>query len=65
MQINYAIFCQKFEWFILFLAYEQQEDAQTFDKTIENIVVKVGQQAVLPCFINNLGSYRVSLNIYL
>ena len=31
------------------------------DKSSENITIKVGQQAVLPCFINNLGSYKVSL----
>ncbi|CAF0871583.1 unnamed protein product [Brachionus calyciflorus] len=31
----------------------------TQDKTLENVVVKVGQQAILPCFINNLGSHKV------
>ena len=30
------------------------------DKLIENVTVKVGQQAVLPCFVNNLGSFKVS-----
>ena len=30
------------------------------EKSTENITIKVGQQAVLPCFINNLGSYKVS-----
>ncbi len=30
------------------------------DKSTENITIKVGQQAVLPCFISNLGSSKVS-----
>ena len=29
------------------------------EKSTENITIKVGQQAVLPCFINNLGSSKV------
>jgi len=26
---------------------------------LENVTVKVGQQAVMPCFVNNLGSFKV------
>ena len=27
---------------------------------LENVTIKVGQQAVLPCFVSNLGSFKVS-----
>jgi hypothetical protein len=33
--------------------------AMPLDKSTENITIKVGQQAVLPCFITNLGSSKV------
>jgi hypothetical protein len=36
----------------------------SFDKPIENITVKIGQEAVLPCFINNLGSNKVSKSTF-
>jgi hypothetical protein len=29
-------------------------------KQIENVTVKLGQQATLPCFVNNLGSFKVT-----
>jgi hypothetical protein len=28
---------------------------------LENVTIKVGQQAVLPCFVSNLGSFKVSI----
>ena len=33
-----------------------------FDKVYENITIKIGQQVILPCFISNLGSFKVRLN---
>lgn len=40
---------------------QQQQQQQTVsDKTTENVIVKVGQQATLPCFVSNLGSSKVS-----
>ena len=39
---------------------EESVTPQPLDKSTENITIKVGQQAVLPCFINNLGSSKVS-----
>lgn len=29
---------------------------------IENVTIKVGQQATLPCFVTNLGSFKVNNN---
>lgn len=29
------------------------------DENYENVTVKVGRKAVLPCFVNNLGSFKV------
>ena len=34
------------------------------DRAVENVTVKVGQQAVLPCFVNNLGSFKVKFLSY-
>jgi hypothetical protein len=31
----------------------------TFDKSNENVTVIIGNSAVLPCFINNLGDHKV------
>jgi hypothetical protein len=32
----------------------------TFDRTNENVTVIVGNTAVLPCFISNLGDHKVN-----
>lgn len=29
---------------------------------IENVTIKVGQQAILPCFVSNLGSFKVNFS---
>ena len=33
----------------------------TFDRLSENVTVIVGNAALLPCFINNLGDHKVGL----
>jgi hypothetical protein len=35
------------------------------NKNVDHITVKVGQQAMLPCFVNNLGSHKVILYFYI
>ena len=35
------------------------EKSLSREKSIEQITVKVGQQAMLPCFVTNLGSHKV------
>ena len=35
------------------------------DRAVENVTVKVGQQAVLPCFVNNLGPFKVNFYIFI
>jgi hypothetical protein len=40
-------------------AVVESTTAMPLDKSTENITIKVGQQAVLPCFISNLGSSKV------
>jgi hypothetical protein len=32
----------------------------TFDRHLENVTVIIGNTAVLPCYINNLGDHKVS-----
>lgn len=32
----------------------------SFDRSSENVTVVIGNEAVLPCFINNLGDHKVS-----
>lgn len=45
----------------------QRSNDKAIEKNFETVTIKVGREAVLPCFINNLGSYKVcniSLKIF-
>ena len=37
----------------------------TFDRTNENVTVIIGNSAVLPCFISNLGDHKVNIFLFL
>lgn len=62
------IFPYKYDDLVEFIDINQRDNTyqqsrsfvpKAINKKIENVVVKVGQQAILPCFIGNLGSYQV------
>ena len=33
------------------------------ERSVENVSVKIGQHASLPCFVPNIGSFKVSISI--
>lgn len=35
-----------------------------FDRHNENVTVVIGSNAVIPCYVNNLGDYKVSFQPY-
>lgn len=35
----------------------------TFDRFIENVTVIIGNNAILPCYINNIGDHKVCKNL--
>jgi hypothetical protein len=39
--------------------HHQNEIESELERNIENISVKIGQHATLPCFVQNLGSFKV------
>ena len=43
------------------LSYEIVASEPEFDSTYSEVTVMVGEDAVLPCTVYNLGSYKVSL----
>jgi hypothetical protein len=41
------------------MSFTVQPKSSATNNQLENVTVKVGQQAVMPCFVNNLGSFKV------
>lgn len=44
---------------VMSFTVQPKSSATNNNNQLENVTVKVGQQAVMPCFVNNLGSFKV------
>lgn len=41
------------------IAQQHQQNDEESNRNVENISVKVGQHASLPCYVSNLGAFKV------